>query len=46
MLVPPVGAGALEPETAALLARALAEPRSLAELVTALDRAALRAEHA
>jgi len=44
-LVPSAGAGALAPEMAASLARALAEPRELGDLISVLDRAALRAGH-
>ena len=44
-LVPSAGAGALAPEMAAALARALAEPRELGDLISVLDRAALRAGH-
>ncbi len=44
-LVPSAGAGALAPEMAAALAHALAEPRELGDLISVLDRAALRAGH-
>jgi len=37
--------GALAPEMAAALARALGEPRELGDLISVLDRAALRAGH-
>ena len=42
-LVPSRAAGVLEPGSAAALARALMEVRDLGELISALDRAALRA---
>ena len=45
-LVPSAGVGALAPEIAAALARALTEPRELGDLISALDGAALRAARA
>ena len=45
-LVPSGGAGALAPEMATALARTLAEPRELGDLISVLDRVALRAGRA
>jgi len=46
VLVPSGGAGALAPEMANALARTLAEPRELCDLISVLDRVALRAGRA